>query len=167
MDDAEISSIDWLLESDGRIEAPPDDVVDRVRAVAVQPPRAMSPPRPSVAPDATPPTSPGATAGTAERAGSMMERMDRERTTGTDVLPDERTDPRLDEDDHDRFAHYVDKSKLTEAYVLGTPVIALCGKVWVPSRDPSRFPVCPECKRLYEMGPQGRAREWARREGEV
>jgi hypothetical protein len=26
----------------------------------------------------------------------------------------------------------------------------LCGKVWVPSRDPSRFPVCPECKDIYD-----------------
>jgi hypothetical protein len=93
----------------------------------------------------------------------MMDAMDTEGTTGTDVLQDERTDHRPDEGDHDRFAHYVDRSKLTEAYVLGTPVIALCGKVWVPSRDPSRFPVCPECKRLYEMGPEGRAAEWDRR----
>jgi hypothetical protein len=34
--------------------------------------------------------------------------------------------------------------------VLGTPVTALCGKVWVPSRDPSRFPICPTCKEIYE-----------------
>jgi hypothetical protein len=74
-----------------------------------------------------------------------------------------RTDYRPDEGDHDRFSHYVEKGKLTEALVTGTPVIALCGKVWVPSRDPSRFPVCPECKRLYELGPAGRMREWKRR----
>ena len=40
--------------------------------------------------------------------------------------------------------------KLTEAMVMGTPVIALCGKVWVPSRDPEKFPVCPECKEIWE-----------------
>ena len=34
--------------------------------------------------------------------------------------------------------------------VMGTPVVALCGKVWVPSRDPERFPVCPECKEIWE-----------------
>ncbi|NNE74525.1 MAG: DUF3039 domain-containing protein [Acidimicrobiales bacterium] len=50
--------------------------------------------------------------------------------------------------DHERFAHYVQKSKLTGAMVNGTPVRALCGKVWVPSRDPGRFPVCPECKEI-------------------
>jgi hypothetical protein len=62
--------------------------------------------------------------------------------------------------DHDRFAHYVLKDKIVESAVTGAPVIALCGKVWVPSRDPSRFPLCPECKRLYELGPEGRRREW-------
>ena len=74
-----------------------------------------------------------------------------------------RTDFRPDEGDHDRFSHYVDKGKLTEALVMGTPVIALCGKVWVPSRDPTRYPVCPECKRPYDMGPEGRMREWRER----
>lgn len=46
--------------------------------------------------------------------------------------------------------NYVPKDKLTEALVMGTPVQALCGKVWVPSRDPERYPVCPECKDRYE-----------------
>jgi hypothetical protein len=44
----------------------------------------------------------------------------------------------------------VKKDKIVESAVLGTPVIALCGKVWVPGRDPSKFPVCPDCKRIYE-----------------
>jgi len=85
------------------------------------------------------------------------------RGTGTETIQEERTDARLDQGDHDRFSHYVDKSKLTEAYVAGTPVIALCGKVWVPSRDPERFPICPECKRLYDLGSEGRRREWEER----
>ena len=33
---------------------------------------------------------------------------------------------------------------------MGTPVVALCGKVWVPSRAPEKFPVCPECKEVWE-----------------
>jgi Protein of unknown function (DUF3039) len=87
-----------------------------------------------------------------------------ERGTGTETIQEERTDPRLDEGgDHDRFAHYVEKGKLADALVNGTPVIALCGKVWVPSRDPDRFPLCPECKRLYDLGPDGRRREWDER----
>ena len=32
----------------------------------------------------------------------------------------------------------------------GKPVIALCGKVWLPGRDPEKFPVCPTCKEVYE-----------------
>lgn len=52
--------------------------------------------------------------------------------------------------DHDRFAHYVRKDKITQAALDGTPVIALCGKVWVPGRDPNKYPVCPECKEIYE-----------------
>lgn len=69
-------------------------------------------------------------------------------STGT-VL-DERVDYRLDEGDHERMSHYCDKDKLMVAMIEGTPVVALCGKVWVPSRDPSRFPVCPTCKEIYE-----------------
>jgi hypothetical protein len=52
--------------------------------------------------------------------------------------------------DHERLSHYARKDKITEAMVLGTPVVALCGKVWVPSRDPQKFPVCPTCKEIYE-----------------
>jgi hypothetical protein len=75
--------------------------------------------------------------------------------------------PVLDEGGHDRFAHYVEKDKILESAVTGTPVMALCGKVWVPSRDPSRYPLCPECKRLYELGPEGRRREWDERAAET
>jgi len=67
----------------------------------------------------------------------------------TDVREDRRTVP-TDEGDHERLSHYVDKDKLTEAMVMGTPVVALCGKVWVPSRAPERFPVCPECQEIWE-----------------
>ncbi len=55
--------------------------------------------------------------------------------------------------DHERFAHFVKKEKIVESAVLGTPVVALCGKVWTPSRDPQKFPVCPECKEIYESMP--------------
>ena len=68
---------------------------------------------------------------------------------------EERTDLRLDEGDHERLSHYADKDKIMEAMVNGTPVRALCGKVWVPTRDPQRFPICPECKEIYESLPQG------------
>ena len=38
-----------------------------------------------------------------------------------------------------------------EARINGTPVEALCGFVWVPSRDPKQLPVCEECKSIYSM----------------
>ena len=72
-----------------------------------------------------------------------------------------RPDLRPDHGDHERFAHYVDKNKVTEAMVLGSPVVALCGKVWVPSRDPKNFPVCPMCQELYEMSPEERMQWYA------
>ncbi len=70
-------------------------------------------------------------------------------STDQDVREDQRTVP-TDDGDHERFSHYVEKNKLTEAMVMGTPVVALCGKVWVPSRDPKRFPVCPTCKEIFD-----------------
>lgn len=56
----------------------------------------------------------------------------------------------VDEGDHDRFSHYVQKEKILESALSGEPVIALCGKVWTPGRDPQKFPVCPTCKEIYE-----------------
>ena len=52
--------------------------------------------------------------------------------------------------DADRFAHYVEKEALGRAFFEGTTVQALCGKQWTPVRDPSRFPVCPECRETWE-----------------
>jgi hypothetical protein len=81
----------------------------------------------------------------------------------TEVLPEQDTRVREDtkpdlshgDGDHERFAHYVDKSKIVDSMVTGSPVTALCGKVWVPSRDPKRYPVCPTCKEIYGMLPPG------------
>ena len=84
----------------------------------------------------------------------------------TEVLPEQET--RVHEDvrpdtshgdgDHERFAHYVQKDKIVDSSVMGTPLVALCGKVWVPSRDPKRYPVCPTCKEIYEQLPSGERR---------
>ena len=57
--------------------------------------------------------------------------------------------------DHDRFAHYVKKEKILESALSGDPVIALCGKVWVPGRDPKRYSVCPTCKEIFGSLPPG------------
>ena len=74
---------------------------------------------------------------------------------GAQTIEDRRTQT-TDSGDHERFSHYVDKDKLTEAMVMGTPVVALCGKVWVPSRAPEKFPVCPECKETWESMNDGK-----------
>lgn len=69
----------------------------------------------------------------------------------TDTILDEDIDSKLDDPgDHDRFSHYVKKNKIMPSAIEGTPLEALCGKKWVPSRDPEKFPVCPECKEIFE-----------------
>lgn len=93
-----------------------------------------------------------ATRGAALRTlGGMPEPQESPRPDpGLGTLVEERPQVSPGDGDHERFAHYVAKDKIVEAMVAGTPVVALCGKVWVPSRDPQRFPVCPECKEIYE-----------------
>lgn len=71
------------------------------------------------------------------------------------------TEERVDQDtrpttgggdgDHDRFAHIVRKDDQMRGYVFGETVTALCGKKWVPSRDPSKYPVCPTCKEMMAL----------------
>lgn len=55
-----------------------------------------------------------------------------------------------DDGDHDRFAHYVERDELMEAIVNGLPAVALCGKIWIPSRDPEKYKVCPRCKEIHD-----------------
>ncbi len=65
----------------------------------------------------------------------------------------EQTQEKIDQveaGDHERYSHFVKKDKIVESAVLGNAVVALCGKIWIPSRDPQKFPVCPMCKEIYE-----------------
>jgi hypothetical protein len=71
-------------------------------------------------------------------------------TYRTAVLDRQEVELPVEPGDHERFAHYVQKEKILESAVTGSPVIALCGKVWVPGRDPKKFPVCPLCKEIFE-----------------
>lgn len=41
-------------------------------------------------------------------------------------------------------------AKVLEARINGTPIEALCGHVWVPSRDPKQVPMCERCREIYE-----------------
>ncbi len=70
----------------------------------------------------------------------------------SDVDSDTLTRPEVtDGGDHDKFAHYVRKTKITESAVTGQAVTAICGKKWVPTRKPDDFPVCPDCKKIYDQ----------------
>jgi hypothetical protein len=71
-------------------------------------------------------------------------------STGTSTL--ERVeDATVLEDGTPRYAHIVfPKHVLTDAIVMGTAVKALCGHVFVPGRDPGKFPVCSLCVAAYE-----------------
>ncbi len=66
-----------------------------------------------------------------------------------------------DDGDHERFTHvvlegYTPKdgefvpleNSVVEGMINATPVRALCGKVWVPGRDPQRYPICPTCREI-------------------
>lgn len=46
------------------------------------------------------------------------------------------------------------QAKITAAIVNGTPLTALCGYTWIPSRNPENHPVCPKCEEIYEFDRQ-------------
>lgn len=92
---------------------------------------------------------PGAPGGPSEPGRPLSEPASASPSTGTAVLEREELQS-TDDGDADRFAHYVRKDKITAAAATGRPVVALCGKVWTPGRDPSKYPVCPTCKQIYE-----------------
>ena len=85
-------------------------------------------------------------------------------TDVSQVIEERLSDPVLDDGDHERFTHIVLEgftpkdsedfvsvgNSVVEGMVNGTPVRALCGKEWVPGRDPGRFPVCPSCVEVAE-----------------
>ena len=69
-----------------------------------------------------------------------------------------------DEGSHDRYAHIVLEgfwskdeegertgefvgvdNSIVDSMITGTPVKALCGKMWVPGEDPGKYKLCPTC----------------------
>lgn len=82
--------------------------------------------------------------------------------TSPDVAP-VNTDPLVDDGDHERMTHIVlgglhtdergfvpTGTSVAEGIINQVPVRALCGKVWVPGRDPRRYPLCPTCKEIAQ-----------------
>jgi hypothetical protein len=52
--------------------------------------------------------------------------------------------------DHDRFSHWVEKDEAFKGLIERKPVVALCGKIWVPSQDPAKYPICPTCDEVLK-----------------
>ena len=78
---------------------------------------------------------------------------------GFSTLIEERTEER-ELQDPGSCAHIVkDPSKVTEAYILGTPVEALCGHVFTPSKDPKALPICDTCKDIADIRTDGQGGE--------
>jgi len=61
----------------------------------------------------------------------------------THILP--RSRPRTSAGEGDGHAHIVMKGDQMRGYLTGEAITALCGKIWVPSRDYRGLPVCPAC----------------------
>jgi len=69
-------------------------------------------------------------------------------TTIAPVRTPQTSEPDLDQ--RPEIAHIAPADKITEAYITGIPVEALCGATFVPSKDPKGKPVCQACKEIYE-----------------
>jgi len=66
--------------------------------------------------------------------------------TERDTTTLRRTEPSTGQgDDDDGVAHIVMKDDQMKGYITGEPIRALCGKVWVPTRDYQGLPVCRAC----------------------
>lgn len=86
-------------------------------------------------------------------SSTVMEPTVLEPTGATTTITEERT-----ETEDGPVAHIVKTkknedaaAKVLQARVEGTPLEALCGHVWVPSRDPKQLPVCEKCKEIYSV----------------
>ncbi|MGH9304041.1 MAG: DUF3039 domain-containing protein [Acidimicrobiales bacterium] len=80
-------------------------------------------------------------------------------------LDREAANPTTNDGEHDRMTHIVLEGfrsrkqdekfvsagpSVVEGIVNATPVRALCGKIWVPGRDPKRYPLCATCREVAE-----------------
>lgn len=93
---------------------------------------------------------------------SSIHAQDAEPRRGAATTVEQRPAPSTtDEGDHERFAHIIwspgrnAEAVVLEARISGIPVVALCGKRWVPSRDPQRYPLCPTCKEIRDRARRG------------
>ena len=54
-----------------------------------------------------------------------------------------------DADDDPDCAHIVSQRDLIHSQITGEPIRALCGKLWVPKRDPDNYPLCQACVEIF------------------
>lgn len=64
---------------------------------------------------------------------------------GADLTTLLRPETRTDQGESDEVAHIVMKSDQMRGYVGGEAIQALCGKLFVPSRNYEGLPVCKKC----------------------
>ena len=72
--------------------------------------------------------------------------------SSTDLL----RDPVTTDTDEPDVAHIAPAADVNRAYVTGEAITALCGVVFVPTRDPNRYPVCEPCKAVLDQIKAGR-----------
>lgn len=70
--------------------------------------------------------------------------------TGGTLTLEETTTKVVEPGDHDTFSHYVRKADKLAAMVDGIPIQALCGKMWLPVKNPADYPVCPDCQAIMD-----------------
>jgi hypothetical protein len=74
----------------------------------------------------------------------------------TTVEPEIVERPETTDPDEPDTAHIGRKDDVSRAYVTGEAITALCVAVFVPTRDPSRYPVCKRCQEVLDQIRAGR-----------
>jgi hypothetical protein len=69
----------------------------------------------------------------------------------TDILEDTSVNTDTEDNNEEHFAHYAESAEVTEGYIMGTPIIALCGKIFIPFRNPEKLRICPSCKEIMDV----------------
>ncbi len=70
----------------------------------------------------------------------------------TIILPDLDAAPVVEHTEGDEApdaAHIVTQKDLIHSQITGEAIRALCGKMWVPKRNPDDFPMCQGCLDIF------------------
>ena len=60
-------------------------------------------------------------------------------------------------DDEPDAAHIVTQKDLMHSQLTGEAIRALCGKMWVPKRNPDEYPICQACVDILNAASAGGA----------